>query len=396
MNGAPITNIDGVFETSVRAVKRHARLGAMSRWCAIAIALFLVFAAFGCRKGRAGGQSQPAPPPPGPPYAPRLASSSVRWVVSEGGAAGFLPAPESGPTSFFFVGDANGARSAAGNGKGQFTLTVQPPFVCKVLRALTSVERTRLSLDVRFGSVDRQGVECIRAFAPSALSFDADTPLTESQVDLLTHLDGCEALGASASSDEIAKLLGGRASEPALGPLRTVNLVMGRMSAEGFASLARLQSLREVGLRGTSTTSRPTGIGALAKLPALERLDLSYGSVTDDDLASFSATTTLRWLMLESSEVGDAGVIAVATAAKDLEYINLSSTKITDTAVRVIAKLPRLRWLRLHGTHVTAQVLEALSSSTSLEILELPASASGPSVEAYRAAHPKVALQLDP
>lgn len=367
----------------------------MGRWRSLAILVLACSALVGCRKTR-GETPSKAGSSYARQYPPRVASSSVRWVVSEGGAAGFLPAPEGGSTSFHLVGDERGALSVSRQQTGQFSLAVDPPAVCKVLRALSGIDHKRLSLDVtHMGSLDTPGAACIRAFAPSALSFATNGQLGPTEVDLLTHLDGCEAIGVSYQSDEVAKLLGSRAKEPDTASLRTINLVMGQISAEGFAALAQRKNLRELGFRGISAKSRPSGIAVLAELPELERLDLSFGPINDDELASFARATTLRWLSLESTAVGDAGVLPIATRLTALEYVSLMFTKVTDTSVEALAKLPRLRWLRLSGTHVTPKVLDALTRSTTLEVLELPATARGPGVDACRAAHPKVELRVD-
>ena len=237
---------------------------------------------------------------------------------------------------------------------------------------------------------------------------------------LLSRLDDCEALGVEYAGDDIARLLGDRASSPDSRSLRSITLAQSQLSADGIRALTKRKKLRAIGLRAMSSPKAAgmavgSGLSALADLPELERLDLSYGPVTDDDLAAFSSAKALRWLMLESTKVGNAGLAHFA-GSPDLEHIDANLTNVGDAAlealaalryVRVIslvqtsvsdrgaaalARMKSLREIRLGATKVTDTGVEALLTLPELRRLSVPQTVSVAAIEKWKRTHPKVQI----
>lgn len=258
--------------------------------------------------------------------------------------------------------------------QGRAAITISPGHLCAAKAAfLAHAGAFSLDLD-HMSPLSDDAVACVREIRPRALSFYAPSApeLSPLLMALLTHLDGVEALGVDGASDAIAKLLGERAKEPDGARLVIVNLVHGRISADGFRSLARREGLRALGFRGVSALGAKgeTGIAALADLPLLEQIDLSYGPVTDGDLAAFSRAKRLEVLSLESTAVGDDGVVALAQV-KTLRRLQLDFTQMGDRALEALAALPSLTELALRRTSVTDRGARALVTMTSIEKLYL-------------------------
>ncbi len=362
--------------------------------------------------------------PPAPSAVPAATTrpSPLRWTVTPGGGVAYLPRDEKDPDgaangSIHGIGDAAGIASVLEH-QPRAALTFAASEVCTLVPTLVSF-RDRISIDLDImAKIDARASACVRSVRPRALSFIADSPLSKPLEDLLTHLDDCEALGVSSVNDEVALLLGSRATSPDGAALRSLTLAQGRLSAAGFRAIASRTKLQALGFRGTSPSSLggPSGIAALAALPDLERLDLSYTYVTDEDLAAFSHAKALRWLMLESTKVGDAGIVPLA-GATELRYVNISATKVGDAGVVAIAGLPHVQTLDLGMTAVTDQGLAAVGHMKELQVLELgstkvtdvglahltgvpllrelslPNSVSKPGVARWQAAHPKVRVR---
>jgi hypothetical protein len=354
----------------------------------------------------------PKPEPPPEPLAP------LGWTNTEGGGAGFLPV--GGSQSFMGVDSVDGIRETlAHHRRVAFTLT--PNRLCALAGALEPA-RARVSIDLDIMSpITLETEKCLERLHPPAVSFtmlsgpDAKTS-SPAVMSILSHLDDCEALGIAYPDDDVARLLGDRAETPDGASLRSLALVHGRLSADAFAAIAKRRKLRALGFRGTNAVGpkgSPTGIAALAVLPDLERLDLSYGNVTDDDLAAFGACKRLSWLMLESTKIDGHGVTALARS-RGLTYVNLNATDVDDAAVEALANLPSVTYLGLYRTRVTDKGIAHLARMTSLEELtlemthvtsasfevfaklpklrsvSLPGTIPRAEVEAFRAAHPKL------
>jgi hypothetical protein len=124
-----------------------------------------------------------------------------------------------------------------------------------------------------------------------------------------------------------------------------------------------------VSLRDTKASD--DDLKTLAKLPALENLDLTNTPVTAAGLAHLRGLRELRNLGLWNTRVDDAGLEHLAGLTK-LQSLILDGTRVTDAGLRHLAGLTDLEeWLGLGGTGVTDAGLEHLEKLTKLRNLNL-------------------------
>jgi len=104
------------------------------------------------------------------------------------------------------------------------------------------------------------------------------------------------------------------------------------------------------------------------------RLDVSFlsaqGKVTDDVIAPVQAIGRLAHLNLRSTEITDAGLVAVGKATS-LIRLHLEKTKVTDAGLAHIKPLANLEYLNLYGTEITDAGLAHLESLSKLKTIYL-------------------------
>jgi Leucine-rich repeat (LRR) protein len=109
----------------------------------------------------------------------------------------------------------------------------------------------------------------------------------------------------------------------------------------------------------------------LARLPQLERLDLSRTRITDQGLAYLKSATNLREVNLAYAEkIGDPAH-AVVKQWKNLRRLNLRGTVIADETAASAAALPHLEVLDIADTIVGDVGMEALATAQSLKELSI-------------------------
>ncbi len=109
---------------------------------------------------------------------------------------------------------------------------------------------------------------------------------------------------------------------------------------------------------------------SLAGFTALEGLDLSYSSATDEVLQSLSSLPKLKRLNLRDTLITDAGLAHLASIPS-LEELDLYGMKITDRGVQHLARLKNLRRLNLLGGPITDSGAEKLATLSALRELNL-------------------------
>ena len=132
----------------------------------------------------------------------------------------------------------------------------------------------------------------------------------------------------------------------------------GQMTDDLLGRVARLEHLTTLRLGG-SVALTDAGVERLARLTKLRHLDLGGCPVTDRALAAIAELPVLESLGLSWTRVTDAGVAPLARCRR-LERLDLSGTRTGDGAVRAMAGLPRLRHFR-SGAQVTDAGLAFLS-----------------------------------
>ena len=93
---------------------------------------------------------------------------------------------------------------------------------------------------------------------------------------------------------------------------------------------------------------------AVGRCPALDRLYLDRTEVGDVGLAAFGPHAGLRWLHLGGTRVTDAGLVHLAARCPNLEGLTLSGAAVTDAGLPHLAGLPKLSFVDLTNTAVTA------------------------------------------
>jgi hypothetical protein len=128
----------------------------------------------------------------------------------------------------------------------------------------------------------------------------------------------------------------------------------GQMTDELLADLPRAETLTALGLGGSKHVT-DEGVRHLARLPALQHLDLSGTSVTDDGLQVLQHLPRLRTLSLAWTRITAEGMPALARCDA-LEHVNLSvipgwleswPARAGDAALRALAGKRKLHRLEI-------------------------------------------------
>ena len=173
----------------------------------------------------------------------------------------------------------------------------------------------------------------LRAFASSP---QLSARLAAKPVRITVDAAGTEprTVARSRDWDEIARLVGEHPDATLAAEGQMTDDVLARLSG-------RLETLKAVDFSGSKGLT-DEGVRHLARMPLLERLDLSGTSVTDQGLGVLSNLPRLRTLSLAWTRVSDEGVRPLAQC-QELEQVNLAATETGDGAVRVLAGKEKLR-----------------------------------------------------
>jgi internalin A len=124
-----------------------------------------------------------------------------------------------------------------------------------------------------------------------------------------------------------------------------------------------------VNLRGTWVTD--VDLIELAKMPRLERLDLSHTRISDEGMLYLRPARKITDLNLYSAEqVTDQGMAAIKDWTQ-LRRLNVRGTRISDGTLAIVSHLPQLESLDVANTPVTENGLDYLMTLTSLKELSL-------------------------
>lgn len=109
----------------------------------------------------------------------------------------------------------------------------------------------------------------------------------------------------------------------------------------------------------------------LARLPHLERLDLSHTRITDEGMLHLKTAPKITDLNLFYAELlTDQGLTAIREW-KHLKRLNLRGTRISDGTLEIVSRLTGLEALDIANTQVTDNGLDRLITLTSLRELAL-------------------------
>lgn len=166
-----------------------------------------------------------------------------------------------------------------------------------------------------------------------------------------------------------------------LSSLEAIYLGRARISGKGFSALADTNSIRTLWLNYSKITDE--GLRHIAKLKLLERLFLVNTGISDRGLMHISGLKSLKELNLSNfglkrkvSDVG-LGYIAKLTSLEKLDLPN----GITDAGLAKLKGLTGLKRLDIGGTKMTGAGLEFLKDFKSLKFLQFPGGVTNKDLE---------------
>eukprot|EP00898_Chlorokybus_atmophyticus_P005214 jgi/Chlat1/5694/Chrsp38S05521 len=147
----------------------------------------------------------------------------------------------------------------------------------------------------------------------------------------------------------------------------------GAVTDKGLAALRLLPSLQELDLSDTNITDKGASRHLAALGPGLRVLQLGCCGVGDAALQAMGVGLTgLEKLGLDSRNVTDTGVLALASLGSTLLELDLFAARVTDAGVGHIAgSMKRLRALELCGGALTDRAACSLVAVQSLRTLNL-------------------------
>ncbi len=109
----------------------------------------------------------------------------------------------------------------------------------------------------------------------------------------------------------------------------------------------------------------------IARLPYLERLDLSHTRITDEGMLNLKTAPKITDLKLFYAEwITDQGIAAIKDW-KHLKRLNLRGTRVSDGSLEIVSRMPALEALDIAHTEVTDVGLDNLITLVNLRELSL-------------------------
>jgi hypothetical protein len=159
-----------------------------------------------------------------------------------------------------------------------------------------------------------------------------------------------QTMASSRDWDEIIRLV-------ALHPSAGLS-AEGQMTDAVLADVSRVETITALNLSGCKGVT-DDGVRHLARLPALQHLDVSGTSITDSGLQVVRSLPKLRTISLAWTRVSDEGIGAL-THCDELEHVNLAATGAGDGALRALAGKRKLHHLLIALTDAGLPLLHDL------------------------------------
>ena len=192
---------------------------------------------------------------------------------------------------------------------------------------------------------------------PSA-DYDADlTPFSDSDPDEATTVNtGTPALS---QEDTVAMFreAGGKLRPDGDGTIVEIDLSFSSITDDQLASISAFPEIRELNLTGTDL--HDDAMQSLIGLNKLQSLKLKGTKITSDGLIALSQMTTLILLDASNTDVSDDGLVSAGEWTK-LRYLSLNSTGISDAGIMQLQSLQSLKGLSLINTAVTEDGVSSL------------------------------------
>ena len=213
-------------------------------------------------------------------------------------------------------------------------------------------------MDLLLGNVPRIGVASLEDVPEVAFSIRrvsvARTQADNAVMKLLgqvPELDRIDLAETSVTSEGVLALAGCQA-------LRTLYMQNTDVDDSCVSALVGLPLLSELDLRGTRIGDR--GLEELAQCSSLTNLRLGEGQpVSNDGLRHIAKLTGLTSLELRRTPADDE-LISELSSLHELEWLNLSMTRVSGASSRQLSSLPHLSHLFLDGTQFTSEEIDSL------------------------------------
>jgi hypothetical protein len=124
------------------------------------------------------------------------------------------------------------------------------------------------------------------------------------------------------------------------------------------SDLAGFHNLTELQIRHAPLTNGD--LATIAALPKLEGLSLAKTMIDDQGMAALASCPQLRGLRLDGCELTDAGAREIPRYCGDLETLGLACNNLTDDCLSLVDDLPRLKYLDITETNITAEAADRL------------------------------------
>ncbi|MFQ3651483.1 MAG: hypothetical protein SNJ75_14245 [Gemmataceae bacterium] len=115
------------------------------------------------------------------------------------------------------------------------------------------------------------------------------------------------------------------------------------------------------GLPSAEKGDSPFQVAAMEQFTELRELVLIHPNMQEADLASLGKLSALERLKIFAPHLGDAGMNALEKL-KNLEHLDLTGTAVTPKLVKTLAKLPKLKTLRVNLLATDAKSKAALNA----------------------------------
>ena len=163
------------------------------------------------------------------------------------------------------------------------------------------------------------------------------------------------------SEDVVAmfRQAGGKLRPDADGTIVEIDLSFSSITDQQIAAISAFPEIRELDLTGTDL--HDAAMPSLIGLSRLLSLKLKGTRITSDGLSTLSQITTLVLLDASSTDVSDDGLVSAGAWTK-LRYLSLNSTGVSDTGIMQLQALQTLKGLSLINTAVTEEGVRSLKS----------------------------------
>ena len=124
-------------------------------------------------------------------------------------------------------------------------------------------------------------------------------------------------------------------------------------------------------------TDAQVGSDFLRRLPELDGklldLRLDAGRVSDSELHWIGKVQSLEHLRLRESEISDQGITTLVASGewRKLQILNFPQARVSASGIRELARLPRLKQLRLGGSTIDDEAAKAIATLPKLQSLHL-------------------------